>query len=214
MRTVQLFVSSPGDVELERARVERVTERLNGEFWPRVHFQTVRWETKFYSAHKSFQEHIADAATCDVVIGTFWSRLGTELPAHVSDKYRMADGRPYPSGSAYEVLTAIEARKSADRPDVYVFRKTLPAMVALNDPVARAEADRQWERLEDFFARWFRAPDGHVPRGLSRVQDHRPIRGCGREAAASLARREGACRPRDHLAGRNKRLAVPRPRAV
>jgi tetratricopeptide (TPR) repeat protein len=160
MPTVRLFVSSPSDVEFERQRVERVAERLNGELWPHVRFETIRWETKFYSAHKSFPEHIPEAADCDVVIAVFWSRLGTELSDKLPTRFRMSDGRPYPSGTAYEVMTAIEARKSADHPDVYVFRKTVAPTVALNDMAQRAEADRQWHRLEDFFANWFRAPDG------------------------------------------------------
>jgi hypothetical protein len=90
MRIVKLFVSSPGDVEHERARIDRVAERLNGEFWPRIRFETLRWESKFYSAHKSFQEHIAEAAECDLVVGMFWSRLGTELGTHLPARYRMA----------------------------------------------------------------------------------------------------------------------------
>jgi hypothetical protein len=36
----------------------------------------------------------------------------------------MPDGRPYPSGTAYELLTALDASKAGGVPDVYVFRKT------------------------------------------------------------------------------------------
>ena len=160
MRTIRLFVSSPSDVDFERQRAERVAERLNGELWPRVRFETIRWETKFYSAHKSFPEHIPEAAECDIVIAIFWSRLGTELAGGLPARYHMADGRPYASGTAYEVLTAIAARKTADHPDVYVFRKTEAATVPVNDSVQRVEAERQWARLEAFFAESFRAPDG------------------------------------------------------
>src|SRR5205807_7809776 len=53
----------------------------------------------------------------------FWKRLGTPLPI---DFHRMPNGERYPSGSVYEVLTAIEARNrdGADRPEIYVFQKT------------------------------------------------------------------------------------------
>jgi hypothetical protein len=32
VRQVRVFVSSPGDARFERSRLERVEERLNGEF--------------------------------------------------------------------------------------------------------------------------------------------------------------------------------------
>jgi len=47
MRTVRIFVSSPGDVDHERRRIDRVVERLNGEFAEIAQLQTIRWETEF-----------------------------------------------------------------------------------------------------------------------------------------------------------------------
>ena len=78
-RVVHLFVSSPGDVDAERKRVEFVAERLNGLFAGVARFETIRWETKFYAAHKSFQPQIREASDCDIIIGIFWARLGSEL---------------------------------------------------------------------------------------------------------------------------------------
>ena len=119
VREVRVFVSSPGDAQFERSRLERVTERLNGEFQGIVHIVPIRWETEFYKAHQTFQAQIPEAAQCDIVIAIFRSRLGSVLPA---DFRRMTDGEPYPSGTAYEVLTAIDASKTHGFPDVYVFR--------------------------------------------------------------------------------------------
>ena len=42
----------------------------------------------------------------------------------------MPNGKPYPSGTAYELLTALEASKAEGVPDVYVFRKTADADAA------------------------------------------------------------------------------------
>jgi hypothetical protein len=42
-------------------------------------------------------------------------RLQSESVAAFVGIRSMADGRPYPSGTAYEVLTAIEARKTAGK---------------------------------------------------------------------------------------------------
>src|SRR5689334_9331577 len=115
MRTIQVFLSSPADAAHERRRVERVVERLNGTFRGAVQLSTVRWETRFYAAHTTFQAQFPEASDCDVVIAIFRNRLGTELPP---DFARMPDGKPYPSGTAYEVLSALEARKRKDLPDV------------------------------------------------------------------------------------------------
>ena len=158
MREIRVFVSSPGDVQAERKRIERVAERLSGQLAGRVALHTVRWETSFYTASESFQHQIPEAAQCDIVIAILRHRLGTELPAGFG---RMPDGTPYPSGTAYEVLTALEARKTRDLPDVFVFRDPTPPLVRLDDATARTEAERQWAKVKAFFERWFLGSDGH-----------------------------------------------------
>ena len=156
IRQVRVFVSSPGDAQFERSRLERVTERLNGEFQGVVHLVTIRWETEFYEARDTFQAQIPEAAQSDIVIAIFRGRLGTELPAHFP---AMPDGKPYPSGTAYEVLSAIDASKGRGLPYVYVFRFPQPPSVQLDDP-KRAEVEAQWEHLKVFFENWFKTSDG------------------------------------------------------
>jgi WD40 repeat protein len=156
VREVRVFVSSPGDAQFERMRLERVTERLNGEFQGIVHIVPIRWETEFYKAHQTFQAQIPEAAQCDIVIAIFRSRLGSVLPA---DFRRMTNGEPYPSGTAYEVLTAIAASKAHGFPDVYVFRFPQPPSVQLDDP-KRNEIETQWQHLKAFFDAWFKTPAG------------------------------------------------------
>jgi len=156
-RQVRVFVSSPGDTRFERSRVERVTERLNGEFQGVARLTTIRWETEFYTAHDTFQAQIPESAQCDIVVAIFRSRLGTELPPGFPP---MPDGTPYPSGTAYEVLSAIDAAKGRGLPDVYVFRFPHSPSIRLDDP-ARAETEAQWEYLKTFFESWFKTPEGH-----------------------------------------------------
>ena len=62
MQVLEVFVSSPGDVEAERQRVGRVVARLNGEFREVVRLELIRWEEHFYTADRSFQEQIAETA--------------------------------------------------------------------------------------------------------------------------------------------------------
>jgi len=158
MRTIRLFVSSPSDVDHERRRIEHVAERLNGEFAGVARVETIRWETAFYSAHATFQAQIPEAADCDIVVAVFWARLGSELPPEFP---RMPDGEPYPSGTAYEVLSAIRVRESRPFPDIYVFRKTEKRLLAIDDEAELAQARAQWSRLEAFFQRWFKSSQGH-----------------------------------------------------
>jgi eukaryotic-like serine/threonine-protein kinase len=149
-------VSSPADAQFERGRLERVIERLNGEFAGVVQLAAIRWESDFYRAHDTFQAQIPEAAQCEIVFAIFRARLGTALP---SEFPRMANGESYPSGTAYEVLSAIDAAKNQGLPDVYVFRFTQPPSIQLDDP-ARAEIESQWEHLKAFFETWFRTPEG------------------------------------------------------
>ena len=62
-------------------RVERVVERLNGEFAGVARLEAIRWESKFYKAHATFQQQIPEASDCDLVVAILRHRLGTELPA-------------------------------------------------------------------------------------------------------------------------------------
>jgi tetratricopeptide (TPR) repeat protein len=156
VRQVRVFVSSPGDARVERSRVERAAERLNGELPGIAQLITIRWEASYYRAHATFQEQIPEAARCDIVIAIFRGRLGTELPP---DFRPMVDGKPYPSGTAYEVLSAIEAAKGQGLPDVFVFRYSDPPSVQLDDP-QREEIEAQWHHLKRFFEDWFQSADG------------------------------------------------------
>jgi tetratricopeptide (TPR) repeat protein len=159
----RLFVSSPGDVAAERARLEAVVEKLNAEFKDRARFDAVRWETNFYSAHETFQKQIPEAAECDLVVAIFRARLGSPLPEGFQPQ---ADGEPYPSGTAYEVLSAIgKRREGGPLPDIYVFRYPRDPQVSLNAP-DRADIESQWRALEGFFERWFKTAGGQFVAGF------------------------------------------------
>ena len=157
LRVVRVFVSSPYDVAAERGRARAVAAKLNAQYAGIVAFETVLWEERFYTADKSFQPQIDDPAKCDIVVSIFWTRIGTEPPA---DFPRMRDGRPYPSGTGYELLTALEHSKQEGVPDVYVFRKTADARIPVADPARRLEAEKQLDALEAFWREWFRADTG------------------------------------------------------
>jgi tetratricopeptide (TPR) repeat protein len=149
-RAVRVFVSSPGDVAPERGRAEAVAAKLNGEYEDLVRFETVLWEASFYKADRTFQPQILEAAACDVVVSIFWTTIGTELPPEFE---RMPDGRPYLSGTVYELLTALEASRKRGVPDVYVFRKTANAE-------RRHQMQAHLDALEGFWSEWFKSESG------------------------------------------------------
>ena len=157
-REVKLFISSPGDVVDERKRLMAVLRRLNGRFAGSVRFVPINWPDHFYKAHDTFQAQIEQPAACDIVISIFWTRLGTELPAEFGE--RLPDGRPYPSGTAYELLTAIEAARQKALPDVYVFRKTKEPPYPVNDEAKAQAFDEQLRQLRAFWEEWFRNKAG------------------------------------------------------
>jgi WD40 repeat protein len=157
VRVVRVFVSSPGDVAHERRRVDRVTERLNGEFAGIVRIETIT-QSSFHGA----QAESPAAADCDVVIAIFWSQLDAELPGNFP---RIPDYEPYPSATAYDVLTAMAARRGSEHPDIFVFRKSEPPHAAIDDDAELERAQTQWKRLRSFFEQQF--PDPRERSGVS-----------------------------------------------
>ena len=160
MQIFKLFVSSPGDVMVERQRVENVVSRLNGEFANVARLEAIRWETKFYQAYSTFQAQIPRSTDCDLVIGILKWRLGTELPPDFAEK--LPDDQSFPSGTAYELLTAIEKRqKGAKLPDIYVFRFAGSSpFIAIDDP-NRARIEHEWQALKGFLQQWFLTDRGY-----------------------------------------------------
>jgi hypothetical protein len=157
VHTATIFVSSPDDLAPERGRVHAVATKLNREYEGIIQFETALWEEQFYKADRSFQPQILPAVACDIVVSIFWTRIGTELPA---DFPRMPDGRRYPSGTAYELLTALEASKAKGVPDVYVFRKAADVTLPVADAERRRQAQTQLDALEEFWSEWFLSESG------------------------------------------------------
>ena len=157
MRQVRVFVSSPGDVAPERGRVDAVAAKLTREYQGFAEFETVLWEASFYTADRTFQAQILPAEACDIVVSIFWTRIGTELPAKFAC---MPDGGPYPSGTVYELLTALEAYRKHGAPDVYVFRKTADAALPTVDAERRRQAQTQLDALQAFWSEWFEPENG------------------------------------------------------
>ncbi len=151
LKSIRIFISSPGDVAEERALTRKVIERLQGEFSGRVILEPIYWEHEPLLATQSFQEQIIRPSETDIVITILWSRLGTRLPV----QFTKADGSRYESGTEFEFEDAIQSFRDHGTPDLLIYRKTADPQVSLKDKKVLFEKLKQKESLDNFFDKWF-----------------------------------------------------------
>ncbi|MCA3401165.1 MAG: ATP-binding protein [Roseomonas sp.] len=125
--------------------------RLNGEYEGRLRLHPIAWEQKTYGAHDDFQAQIEATATCDLVIGILWNRIGSALDA--ARYARPETGEPYESGTVFEIETALDLRRHAQLPDVALFQKNAPPLTAPSHAEA-AELARNLGLMEAIRRRW------------------------------------------------------------
>lgn len=172
LRTVRVFVSSPGDVAAERVVVERVLQRLQGEFQAWLRIEPVFWEHEPVRATADYQSQFPHPSSCDVVVCILWSRLGTRLPDEFGTK---PDGSPWRSGTEFELTAAAQSYRERKLPDLLVFRKTAdwrpPGGKMPDDP---QEFQRLWEQrqaLNQFLDHWFGGPEAGFKAGFTTFVD-------------------------------------------
>jgi WD40 repeat protein len=153
--TLRVFLSSPGDVGLERLLAVRVLERLQGEFANAVTLEPILWENLPLRATGHFQEQIIPPSETDIVVTILWSRLGTRLPA---DTFHREDGSTYQSGTEWEIEDAVRSYRERGTPDLFVYRKTSDPLVSLSREDEIAERLRQKKALDAFIDHWFGNP--------------------------------------------------------
>lgn len=151
LKTLQVFISSPGDVYEERTIANRVIDRLQSEYTGRLVLEPVLWEHEPLVATSTFQQQIVKPSETDVVIAILWSRLGTKLPKD----FTRPDGSRYNSGTEYEFEEAIEGFRKNGKPDLLVYRKMAPPSVRLDDEKELMERLSQKKKLDEFIDKWF-----------------------------------------------------------
>jgi tetratricopeptide (TPR) repeat protein len=174
VRTIRIFVSSPGDVQLERLKAAEVVERIQGEVSAHAKLVPYFWEHEPMLATRDFQENIPSPAEFDIVVCILWSRLGSRLHS----KHRRHDGTAYQSGTEFEFEEAVRGWRETDgeRPDILVYRRDYLKLeitdehFVINAPFEvrplpgregaleeAAEKVRQYQALLGFFDKWFRS---------------------------------------------------------
>lgn len=155
MRTLRIFISSPGDVVAERAIAKRVIRKLQKEFGDTVELKGLFWEHMPLQTTHTFQEgidRIVNADLIDFAIFILWSRLVSPLDA----RFRRADGSLYRSGTEYEYEMMLAANKQGGgKPDILAYIKNTPVTRILTEmhhlpPMAIEEWTEQNKRVQHF----------------------------------------------------------------
>jgi tetratricopeptide (TPR) repeat protein len=150
LKSLSVFVSSPGDVAEERLIARRVIGRLEAQFGDVLHLEPLFWEHEPLLATASFQEQIPRPSETDIAIAILWSRMGTALPGHI----RRPDGSSYSSGTEFEFEDAVEGFRRNGKPELLVYRKTAPPTWPADDGLA-AQRVGQKIALDHFMSKWF-----------------------------------------------------------
>src|SRR6516165_11228899 len=150
MSAYKIFISSPGDVGRERHLAEQVIRRVAAEFQNRVEVKPYFWEYEPMESTRDYQENIPLTSDFDLVICILWKRLGNPL----SVKHQRPGGGRWNSGTEFELVTALEAKKKRVVPDIFIFKNdTEPLFDAKNLEKTRADLD-QLEKLRNFITDW------------------------------------------------------------
>lgn len=130
MKTIRIFISSPGDVLEERQRAKQVIEHLRTRYAGRLELKAVLWEDLPLGAETSFQQGIdlvvSEEHAVHIAVFILWSRLGSPLGAFTRKK----DGSAYRSGTEREFDVIMAARAlnreqgMSDEPKVLVYTRT------------------------------------------------------------------------------------------
>jgi hypothetical protein len=112
---LRLVVASPSDVKDERDALAEILEEVNRDTVgpARLHLELSRWETDAYPGfHAEGPQGLIDPILkiedCDVLIGIFWTKMGTPTPG----------GR---TGTEHEFHTAFQSWKRSDRPQIMAY---------------------------------------------------------------------------------------------
>jgi hypothetical protein len=152
---IDIFISSPSDLYPERAELKRTLEKMNldPEFVGTYTFIVFLWEVTIKEEDLQgydWQQYInlfgQNLTTSHVVIGMLWSRLGLELKHFVNP----ITGRPYRSGTEYELSTACDAERQHGLPKVLFYQCNRTVAIPEGDDPQAVESRRQKQWVQQF----------------------------------------------------------------
>ena len=125
MKTIRIFISSPGDVAEERERARQVVEQLRHRYAGQFDLKPVLWEDLPLQADTPFQQGIDVVLSkdegIDIAVFILWSRLGSPLGAVI----RKPDGSSCRSGTEreFDLMMAARERSQTDTPKILVYTR-------------------------------------------------------------------------------------------
>ena len=155
MHPLRIFISSPGDVQLERQIARRVIARLQSEFGDQQPIEPYFWEYEPMRLTKDFQEQIPRTSSFDIVVCILWARLGSPLGA----SHLREDGTPYQSGTEFEFEDAAKSFSARGVPDILVYRNRTDPQIKPRPKEERERQLAQLDALDAFLDRWTREGD-------------------------------------------------------
>ena len=132
--TVKIMIASPGDVLPERQAVRDVIKNVN--YWAvfaNIRFETIDWENNTYPTNSDYPQNAINQQignSFDILIGIFWTRIGTPTPK-------------YPSGTIEEIENALNKSNKKKSIDVMLYFKMDEVLQQKTDSV-------QIEKLNSF----------------------------------------------------------------
>lgn len=126
MKTVRIFISSPGDVQEERETAKQVIQGLRKRYAAYFDLKPVLWEYLPLQADASFQQGVDMVLSTehgiDVAVFILWSRLGSPLGALILKE----DGSEYRSGTEREFDLMLKAREASNgaKPHLLVYARS------------------------------------------------------------------------------------------
>ena len=181
MRRIDIFVSSPADVQKERSLVERLIRSIAAEFdvpvtvsysnWLRkptpsdkVAAQRVNgfednrlllcpcfWEYQDFKSEQDYRERIPNTGQYDLVICILWSRLGTRI----SPAFVMPDGTQPTSATEYEIAWVLDqTNRTPGFPELHVYRNQSTPVAKFEPKEERDRSFEQWDSVQQFFSAW------------------------------------------------------------
>src|SRR5260221_1278431 len=180
MRTIDIFVSSPADVQKERAVAEQLIRSVAGEFNLPINVSysnplrgskeedEISLEREDFGDESTlvlcpcfwehpelegddFLEQIPNTGQYDLVICILWSQLGTAL----AQKCVMPDGSRPGSATDYEVAWVLDqSKRTPGFPGLHVYRNRATSAAPLEPKEKRENLCRQWDAVQEFCAAW------------------------------------------------------------
>ena len=183
MRRIDIFVSSPADVQKERSLVERLIRSIAAEFNVPVTVSYSNWlrrlspsdkvaaqaqmaskradrcfvpasgSIRISSQSKTTENEFRIPDQYDLVICILWSRLGTRI----SPAFVMPDGSQPTSATEYEIAWVLDqTNRTPGFPELHVYRNRSTPVAPFEPKEERETSFEQWDSVQEFFSVWER----------------------------------------------------------